>query len=87
MKLTFEDIEDFDDFKQWFAKEADNYSALEKRYEGLLKHSKELEAENYELEMKNRRMGESLQLARGEAERYAKEFHELKNATAENSDE
>ena len=87
MKLTFEDIKDFNDFERWVMAKSDNYNVLEKRYEGLLKHSKELEAENYELEMKNRRMGESLQLARGEAERYAKEFHELKKATAENSDE
>ena len=87
MKLTFDNIEDFDDFKKWFASEANNYNALEKRYEGLLKHSKELEAENYELQMENRRLEEKVLQVKEEANGFAKKYRELKNATAENSDE
>lgn len=87
MKLTFDNIEDFDDFKQWFASEADNYNALKKQYEGLLKHSKELEAENYELQMENRRLEEKVLQAKEEAKGFAKRYQEIKTATAENSDE
>ena len=87
MKLTFEDIEDFGDFEQWLKNKSDNYNALEKRYEGLLKHSKELEAENYELQMENRRLEEKVLQAKEEANGFAKKYRELKNATAENSDE
>ena len=85
MKLTFEDIKDFNDFERWVMAKSDNYNVLEKRYEGLLKHSKELEAENYELQMENRRLEEmfentSLQLNDALV-------RQEKNATAENSDE
>ena len=86
MKLTFEDIKDFDDFERWVMAKSNNYNALEKQYEGLLKHSKELEAENYELQMENMKLKSELE------QRYTVSDMdlsgvEIKNATATNSDE
>ena len=84
MKLTFEDIKDFNDFERWVMAKSDNYNVLEKRYEGLLKHSKELEAENYELQMENRRRENEKEALLNKVQDLEEQ---IKNATAENSDE
>ena len=84
MKLTFDNIKDFDDFEQWLKNKSDNYSALEKKYQGLLEHSKELEAENYELQMENRRKENEKEALLNKVQDLEEQ---IKNATAENSDE